>query len=31
MLCGPSEYKEMPENGKLMKLIRAQLEELLSA
>ena len=31
MLCDPSEYKEMPENGKLMKLIRARLEDLLSA
>ena len=31
MLCDPSEYKEMPENGKFMKLIRARLEELLSA
>ena len=30
MLCDPSEYKEMPENGKLMKLIRARLETLLS-
>ena len=31
MLCDPSEYKEMPENGKLMKLIRARLETLLAA
>lgn len=30
-LCDPSELKEMPENGKLLKLIRARLETLLSA
>ncbi len=31
MLCDKSEYKEMPENGKLMGLIRARLEALLAA
>lgn len=30
-LCAPSELKEMPENGKLLKLIRARLEALLTA
>ena len=30
-LCDPAELKEMPENGKLLKLIRARLETLLSA
>lgn len=29
-LCDPKELKEMPENGKLMKLIRARLETLLA-
>lgn len=31
MLCDPKELKEMPENGKMMKLIRARLEALLAA
>ena len=30
-LCDPKELKEMPENGKLLRLIRSRLEELLSA
>ena len=30
-LCNPAELKEMPENGKLLKLIRARLEALLTA
>ena len=30
-LCDPAELKEMPENGKLLKLIRARLEALLTA
>ena len=30
-LCNLAELKEMPENGKLLKLIRARLETLLSA
>ena len=29
-LCDPAELKEMPENSKLMKLIRARLETLLA-
>ena len=29
--CDPAELKEMPENAKLMKLIRARLETLLAA
>ena len=29
-LCDPKELKEMPENGKLMKLIGARLETLLA-
>ncbi len=31
MLCDPKDLKEMPENAKLMQLIRARLEELLAA
>ena len=31
VLCDPAELKEMPENSKLMKLIRARLETLLGA
>ena len=31
VLCDPAELKEMPENAKLMKLIRARLETLLAA
>ena len=31
MLCDPKELKEMPENSKMMKLIRARLEALLAA
>ena len=31
VLCDPAELKEMPENAKLMKLIRARLEALLAA
>ena len=31
VLCDPAELKEMPENAKLMKLIRARLEILLAA
>ena len=31
MICQPDEYKEMPENSKMMALIRARLEELLAA
>ena len=31
MLCDPKDLKEMPENAKLMQLIRARLEELLGA
>ena len=30
-LCDPKDLKEMPENGKLLRLIRKRLEELLSA
>ena len=30
-LCDPKDLKEMPENGKLLRLIRSRLEELLSA
>ena len=30
-LCAPEDLKEMPENSKLMKLIRARLKELLTA
>ena len=30
-LCDPKDLKEMPENGKLLRLIRNRLEELLSA
>ena len=30
-LCAPSELREMPENGRLMALIRARLEALLAA
>ena len=31
VLCDPKDLKEMPENGKLLRLIRNRLEELLSA
>ncbi len=31
VLCDPKDLKEMPENGKLLRLIRKRLEELLSA
>ena len=31
MICQPGDYKEMPENSKMMALIRARLEELLAA
>ena len=31
MLCDPKELKEMPENSKMMKLIRARLKALLAA
>ena len=31
MLCDPKDLKEMPENGRLLRLIRNRLEELLSA